>query len=174
MVGTLAGIVILALLSPVLAGTPNTANPSCSSLQVQTNGDEYSVGQLVNITVKFVHLLPGCAEFMIAHDYVVQTQILGNGGPVFSRSNATASDATLQYNWVPTQEGNYTVNVIVWLRFAGSDLLTKQLEASKTIVVEDSTTGLGEQYYIPVGLLLALLAVVAFMSRKRINHSRPR
>ena len=113
---------------------------------------------------------------MIAHDYLIQTQILDNAqNRLFSQSNVTASDLLLHSLWTPVKKGNYTIDAIAWLRLAENESMAKLLETSKTIVVQDqSSFSLSEGTFAAMGVGLGLAAVIAlliFVKRRQSKRS---
>jgi hypothetical protein len=121
-----------------MGGAFSANGQACSSLVIQTDTDNYTIGEPVKITVTFSPLLPGCVEPMIAHDYVIQILVLSAlNQTVYSSTNATAGTLTLHETWTPTTTGDYLIQASSWFRLLGNDFMTKEMEASTTIHVHD-------------------------------------
>ena len=116
------------------AGAQSADNHPCSSLVVRTDKGDYAVGEPVTITVTFHPLLPGCAMPMIAHDYVVQIDVLNvSNQTLYSVSNLTGATLMVSETWIPTTAGEYTITASAYFRLLGEEFMTKMLEASTTI-----------------------------------------
>jgi hypothetical protein len=112
--GLTAAIIVMALVVSV-GGSFSTRDKQCSSLVVRTDKDAYTTGETVNISVDYVPLLPGCFEFMIAHDYVIKVEILNSLNMTeYSYSNATLGNLVMHLSWKPAGEGEYTVKASSW------------------------------------------------------------
>jgi len=124
---------------PANAVAAVSAHP-CSSLVVQTDSGDYAIGAPVKITVAFLSLLPGCMEPMIAHDYVVQIEVLSaSNRTVYTSSHVTARALMISETWMPATAGVYTINASAYFRLLGDEsIMTKTLESSATIRVHDT------------------------------------
>jgi hypothetical protein len=164
----------MALLVSVGAASFSTKDTQCSSLVVRTDKDAYTTGQVVNVSVDYVHLLPGCFEFMIAHDYVIKVEILNSSNMTeYSHSNATAGNLVMHLSWKAAQEGEYTVKASSWLRLAGDESTVKQLEDSVVIRVQDPTEGttvLAPEFDLATVGALTIVAVTLVLALTR--HGR--
>jgi len=130
-------VFVVVLTSAWAAAAAN--NRACSSLTVQTDKDSYMVSDPVVITINFVALLPGCVEPMIAHDYVIMIQVFNSKNYVVGSFNRTTSGTIIiTESWTAIASGDYSVNATAWFRLAGDDLMTKTLQTSKQIHVQDS------------------------------------
>ena len=174
MVGLVITVILLSLTAAGASATSIRGAHACSSLQISTDRDFYAVGQPVNITVHFLHLLPGCFEFMIAHDYLIRTQILDPArNQVFSESNVTGSDIVVHYSWTASQPENYTIDSLVWLRLAGNETNSKLVEATKPLIVQGQTTlTVSEEISNAMGVGIGFLAVIVALAFARRRDSR--
>jgi len=130
-------LVLLVLVAPGVYGSVSVNDHPCSSLAVQSDKDTYRIGESVNVTVSYAPVLPGCVEFMIAHDYVITIQILNGSNSVEYSSNHTTTGAlTIHDQWTPLATGDFTINATSWFRLLGGDSMMKQMEASKLIHVQ--------------------------------------
>jgi hypothetical protein len=129
-----AGLVILTV-------TPQAGGQgSCRSLEVLTDKGAYAIGESVNLTIKYVHLLPGCAEAGVVHDHLIRVEILDKVGHVeYFSEHSTVGNLTTHETWIPTRMGNYTVEGTSWFRLSSGSLV-REMQASKTILVGDSTS----------------------------------
>lgn len=170
----IVGLITLASFAPSISGDVSIRE-SCSSLVIQTDKDTYLTGESVSITVTFVHLMPGCFEFMIAHDYVIMLTVMNSAkGQVYSYSNATVGNLTIHEVWNPPDIGNYTIVASSWLRLAGNESMVKQLEVSKAILVQaaPSPHELSEPGIASLGAVAIVL--VLLISLKRRSSLKPR
>jgi hypothetical protein len=158
---------------PTFIGAAPDSGQACSSLIIQTGTDNYVIGEPVNITVIFAPLLPGCVEPMIAHEYVVQIQVLNaSNQTLYSSTNVTAAALTIHKTWTPTTPGDYLIKASSWFSSLGNDFMTKQMETSTTIHVQDPVRYTMPRLELGVIGLVAILAVgVALLKRAREKSS---
>jgi len=171
----LVGVVAMALAVSVGAASFSTTDTQCSSLVVRTDKQAYTTGETVNVSIDYVHLLPGCFEIMIAHDYVIKVEIMNSQNTTeYSYSNATAGNLVMHLPWKPAEKGDYTVEASSWMRLAGNESMVKHLEDSIAIRVQDPPAGatlLTEFDSTTVGAL-AIFAVTIVLTLMR--HGRRR
>jgi len=138
---------------------------------VQTDADSYAVGHPVSITVTFASLLSGCVEPMIAHDYVIEIQVLNSSNQtVYSSGNVTGGALTIHEIWTPTATGDYTIEASSWFRLLGNDFMIKQMEASTTVHVHDPVQSTMSRLKIwAIGLVGIFAATLGIMHLKRVR-----
>ena len=168
---------MLVFVLPTVAGAFSANSQACSSLVIQTDTDNYAVGDPVKITVTFAPLLSGCVEPMIAHDYAIQIQVLNaSNQTVYSSTNVTAGALTIYETWTPTTTGDYLIKASSWFRLLGNDFMIIQLESSTTIHVHDpvqSTMPMLELEVIGlVGILAITFGTVFVMHVRKKTSSR--
>ncbi len=165
---------VLASVFPVLAGAASINVRACSSLIVQTDRDDYAVGERVNITVTFLPLLPGCMQPMIAHNYVIQIQVLNaSNQTTYSSTHVTADALIVSEKWTPTTAGGYTIIASAFMRLLGNDAMTKTLGASTTIHVHDPAQPTPGFELIVIGVVgIAAVALSLFFLKRRRTSSR--
>jgi hypothetical protein len=174
----LAYVMALVLVSvlPTVAVAFSAKGQACSSLAIQTDTGNYAVGGPVKITVTFAPLLPGCVEPMIAHDYVIQIQVLNSlNQTVYSSTNVTTGALTIHETWTPTTAGDYLIRASSWFRLLGNDFITKEMEASTTVHVNDpvqSTMPKLDLGAIGLGGTFAVILGIVFLVRVRKKTSR--
>jgi hypothetical protein len=160
---------------PAVAAAASINGHLCSSLVVRTDRGNYDIGEVVNITVTFVSLLPGCVEPMIAHDYVVKIDVLNvSNQTVFSSSNVTARALMISEVWTPESAGEYTIIASAYFRLLGDESMAKMLESSATICVHDIAQQIPEFGLLTVGVLgigVAALSLLIRERRKRFTRS---
>jgi len=132
------GLIMLVLsVAAQTAIAPSVSSQSCSSLQVRSDKQTYSLGEVANIAVNFNAALPGCFQPMIAYQYVVGIQILNNTKNVQYSSNHTTSGSIMIHQlWIPTERGDYEIKASSWFGLAGNDILVESMENSTSIVVQ--------------------------------------
>ncbi|MGA8903873.1 MAG: hypothetical protein WB661_02560 [Candidatus Bathyarchaeia archaeon] len=169
-------ILALVLVSflPAISGTVSDNVRACSSLIVQTDMNDYAVGEPVNITVTFLSLLPGCMQPMIAHDYVVQIQVLNaSNQTAYSSTHVTAGALIVSEKWTPTSVGDYTIIASAFFRLLGNDVMTKTLGASTTIHVHDPAHPTPGFEFIAIGVVgITAVALSLFFLKRRKTPSR--
>jgi len=163
-------LVLASVLTPV-SGSFLANGQACSSLVVQTDAGNYAVGHPVNITVTFASLLSGCVEPMIAHDYVIEIQVLNaSNQTVYSSGNVTAGALTIHEIWTPTATGDYTIEASSWFRLLGNDFMIKQMEASTTVHVHDPVQSTVSRLWIwAIGLVGIFAATLGIIHVKRVR-----
>lgn len=160
---------LIVALPPTAAAVAPSNDMACSSLKVQTDKESYTVSETVVITVDFNALLPGCVEPMIAHNYVITIQVLNSeNSVVISYNRTTSGGAVITETWTPTVPGDYSVNATSWFRLLGNDFMTKTLQASKLIHVEDSAQSTMQGWLAPasVAILVASLGFWIFKKNR--------
>jgi len=159
---------------PTIAGSVSVNDRACGSLVIQPDRGTYTLGESVNITVNFAPLLPGCAELMIAHDYVIKIQILNSSNnEQYSSTHVTTGPLTIHEVWTPVEKGNYTIKASSWLRLAGGNSLVKGLEASRTILVQDpGQSMMPETIPIALGVIGVLAVTLAYLFFKHVTRKR--
>jgi len=171
--GLILALVLVSFL-PAISGTVSDNVRACSSLIVQTDKNDYAVGEPVNITVTFLSLLPGCMEPMIAHNYVIQIQVLNaSNQTAYSSTRVTAGALIVSEKWTPTIVGDYTIIASAFFRLLGNDVMTKTLGASTTINVHDPAQPTPGYELIAIGVIViaaAALSLLFLKRRKTSNH----
>ena len=141
---------------------------ACSSLAVKTDRGDYKIGEAVDITVTFVSLLPGCVEPMIAHDYVVEIDVLNvSNQTVFSSSNVTARALMISEVWTPATAGEYTIIASAYFRLLGDESMAEMLESSATIRVHDIAQQVPEFALVTISVLGIGVATLSLLVRAR-------
>lgn len=165
---------VLVSLLPAISGTVSPNGKACSSLVVQTDQDDYAIGEPVNITVTFYSLLPGCMEPMIAHNYVLQIQVLNaSNQTAYSSTHVTAGALIVSEKWTPTIVGDYTIIASAFFRLLGEDVMTKTLGASTTIHVHDPAQPTPGFELLAIGVLgIAAAALSLFFLKRRRTTNR--
>jgi len=170
-------MVVLGATMLILASSASEANAqACSSLTVQTDRGSYVVGDSVEITINFTPLLPGCVGVMIAHDYVVKTQILNDANQTVSAwSNETVGPLTVHKIWTPVVKGNYTIQASAWFRLSGDEAMTQQLQTATTIHVQDAATSSMSEL-TSAGFVAALILGATFLllAAKHVTRRKDR
>jgi len=166
----LAIALILVSILPTLAASPN--GQACSSLVVQTDKRDYAIGEPVNITVSFVSLLPGCMQPMIAHDYVIQIQVLNaSNQTAYSSTNVTAGALRVSEIWAPTSAGGYTIIASAFFRLLGDDIMIRTLVASTKIDVHDLAQQTPEFKPVAIAIVVIAAATLSLFLLKRRKTS---
>jgi len=148
---------LMVLLAPSVSGTMQPAAQACSSLTVQSDKDTYTLGQPVIIVVTFRATLPGCAEPMLVHGYLLTVQVFNaTNSEVYSLNHTVPASVNITESWTPTAVGEYSINVTSWVTIPGNEVMMKALEASKLIHVQDT-----EQSAATESFTLAAIAIVA-------------
>lgn len=171
----LASSAFLALILAVALGTVFPAGTAltspCSSLVVQTNKHDYTIGEPVNITVNFLSHLPGCMIPMIARDYVVQIEVLNiSNQTLYSASHVTAGTLMASDTWIPSTVGDYTITASAYFRLLGYQ--TKTNEASTTIRVYDPAQQVPEFELVAFGVLGVAVVALGLLLLSRMRGSR--
>jgi hypothetical protein len=167
---------VLVSVFPTLAGAASISVQACSSLVVQTDNGDYAIDEPVNITVTFLSLLPGCMEPMIAHDYIVQIQVLNaSNQSTYSSTHVTAGALTVSEEWTPTTAGGYTIIASAFFRLLGDDVMMKTLEASTTIHVHDPAQPTPGFEFIAVSIvgIAAVTLSLFFLKRRKTSSRKP-
>jgi hypothetical protein len=165
---------VLVSVFPTLAGAASIKVQACSSLVVQTDKGDYAIGEPVNISVRFLSHLPGCMEPMVAHDYVIQIQVLNaSNQTAYSSTYVTPSALTASEKWTSTTVGYYTIIASAFFRLAGDDVMMKTLEASTTIHVHDPSQPTAGFEFVAIGVVgIAAIALSLFFLKGRKTSSR--
>jgi hypothetical protein len=109
---------------------PQRSTP-CRSIRVTTDKTQYNLGEPVEITIDFTHLLPECAEIMVVHSHQIRLEILdSNGETVQSWQWQTDNDFRQTVTWKVEKADYYTVKASSW--WNGQDL---EIEDSLAITV---------------------------------------
>lgn len=164
----------LSLFAPTISGSVPASDRACSSLVVKSDKDTYTIGESVGITVTFLPLLPGCVEPMIAHDYVIQIQVLNaSNQTAYTSTNVTSGPLTIHEAWTPTATGGYTIIASAFFRLLGDESMVKSLEASTTINVHDPTQPTPGFEFVAIGVVgLAAVTLTLFFLKRRKGSSR--
>lgn len=163
---------VLVSVFPTLAGSASINVQACSSLVVQTDKGDYAIGESVNITVTFLSLLPGCMESMIAHDYVLQIQVLNaSNQTAYSFTHVTAGALIVSEEWTPTTAGGYSIIATAYFRLLGEDVMMKALGASTTIQVHDPTQPTTGFEFVAIGIVVIAAAALSLSFLKRRKTS---
>jgi hypothetical protein len=164
---------VLVSVFPTLASAA-TKVQACSSLVVRTDKGDYGIGEPVNITVTFLSWLPGCMVPQVAHDYVIQIQVVNTSNQtVYSSTHVAAGALTVSEEWRPTALGGYTIIASAFFRLLGDDVMMKTLEASTTIHVHDPVQSIAEFQFVAIGAVgIAAVALSLFFLKRRKASSR--
>ncbi|MEM2122416.1 MAG: DUF2330 domain-containing protein [Candidatus Bathyarchaeia archaeon] len=88
---------------------------ACRLIDVDVEGASYRLGEEVEISVRFIHLLPGCMEIMVVHHHQVRLEVFDPAG---IRMEAwtwnTEGDLYERASWRPSREGVYLVRASSW------------------------------------------------------------
>ncbi|MBS7645124.1 hypothetical protein KEJ44_03665 [Candidatus Bathyarchaeota archaeon] len=88
---------------------------ACRLIDVEVEKASYRLGEEVEVSVRFIHLLPGCVEIMVVHDHQVRLEILDSAGTrVESWTWNTEGDLYKRVGWKPSKEGVYLVRASSW------------------------------------------------------------
>ena len=159
--------VLMILFAPTLSGTTQPAAQACSSLTVQSDKDTYTLGQPVIIAVTFHVTLPSCMQPMFAHGYLLTIQVFNAANSeVYSWNHTAPGSVNITESWTPTTIGDYSINATSWLTLPGNDLVTKGLEASKLIQVQDSTQST-TQVWLAAGVITVLAVTLGYLFKRR-------
>jgi len=82
----------------------------CRSIKIATDKNQYKLGEKINITVNFTHLMPGCFEIQILHFHLVNLEIYDSADRLIqSWSWNVNNDIYRVVSWKPEEAGNYTI-----------------------------------------------------------------
>jgi hypothetical protein len=173
----LASSAFLAMILAVALGTMFPASTEltspCSSLVVQTDKQDYTIGEPVNITVNFLSHLAGCMIPMVARDYVVEIEVLDmSNQTLYSVSHSTVGTLMASDTWIPSMVGDYTITASAYFRFLGYQTGTKTNEVSTTIRVYDPAQQVPEFGLVAVGVIGVVVVALGSLLLSRMRGLR--
>ncbi|MEM2882205.1 MAG: DUF2330 domain-containing protein [Candidatus Bathyarchaeia archaeon] len=147
----------------------------CRSIRVSPNKALYGLGEAVEITVDYVHLLPGCLEVQALHFHRIRLEILDStGGIVRSWHWDTNGDLRKAVVWDPDKIGPYSARASSW--WNGE---TMEVEDSARFAVEEARPPTRIRFpwpFVAAGLAAscaAIGALYALLRRKGISSIAP-
>jgi hypothetical protein len=147
----------------------------CRLIKVATDKNQYKLGEEINITVNFIHLMPGCFEAQVLHFHLVTLEVYDSAGRLIqSWSRIVNKDIYEVVSWKLEKPGSYTIKAASF--WNGEKL---EVEDQLTIVVSalnDSALQFNLQIFM-YGAITAIISMVIglgagyllFKRKKRVN-----
>jgi len=161
-------------LASAVSGTLQPAARACSSLTVQSDKDTYTLGHPVIIAVTFHGTLPGCAEPMFVRGYLLAIQVFNaTNSEVYSWNHTVPASANTTASWTPTAVGDYSIYAASWITIPGNEVITKGLEASKVIHVQDTKQSAASELFGLAPIAITAIAAGYLTLRHKRRGSKP-
>lgn len=147
----------------------------CRSIEVSTDKTQYNLGELVEITIDFTHLLPECTEIMVVHSHQIRLQVLDSSGEtVQSWHWQTDSGLHKTVTWRVENADYYTVKASSWLN--GQDIEIEDQSAITVTTPPPPQDVLPHNFGIQWLLYGVVIAIVCILIGATITYTllRPR
>ncbi len=147
--------------------TNPTRGTLCRTISVETDKDSYRIGEEVLVTVRFIHLKPGCVEIMMLHHHEIRLEIFDAEGENIAKWIwKTQKDFTETIGWKPKKTGVYTIRASSW--FNGEELEVEDMKEIK--IVDDSLERIDASLYLAaVGVAIAAGVILTYILLRRPN-----
>ncbi|MEM2901876.1 MAG: DUF2330 domain-containing protein [Candidatus Bathyarchaeia archaeon] len=136
----------------------------CRLIEVNVNKPWCNVGEDVEISVKYTHLLSGCYEVQVLHHHQIRLEIFNSkGSQIQSWQWSTEKDLYQTVSWKPSEAGEFLVKASSW--WNGETL---EVEDQTKITAHKTTTYIPPTPYVESNyrlrwLIYGVLIAVACM-----------